>query len=340
MRAILLLSLSAAFLGAVGCGSVVALEGADPRSLDAGTAANDAASPTDAAPVDPTVCPTTPVTLPAGFTGASYTGGGWSVALGGGLLQPLVFTATGIDSVGKSKAAPDAAEIYALPGSSAFAVSEGFSDAATRSVRVFGEGFVERAALSVTNTNSVDLRREGISADNQIAYVSSSRGIPTVAIHSGDNACFNCEFVGVAGDSLYVIHDGALERRTLTTASPGTSVVARAVREPGREPPRLVGVAGRLVFFTQEDTAFVLDRETLAEAPFALESDELVRAVVERRDGTLDLFSVQSGEIAFASHRDSTGRMLARGEGYAAYGFANPTPCGFWVGGTHLPFER
>jgi hypothetical protein len=108
----------------------------------------------------------------------------------------------------------------------------------------------------------------------------------------------------------------------------------------GAEPPRLLGGTTRRLFLSHGENNVVLDWDTLAEAPFALESDELVRAVVERRDGTLDLFSVQSGEIAFASHRDSTGRMLARGEGYAAYGFANPTPCGFWVGGTHLPFAR
>ncbi len=342
MRPVLLLPLCALFVGAAACGSVVALEGGD-AGVDAGSSV-DASSTTPDASTEPafdeTTCPTTAISLPATFTGASYTGAGRSVALGGGLLQPFAFSQAGVTPVGEAVDAAGFAEIYALAGSRAFAVSEGFSDDATRKVRVFGAGFVEGPTVAVANGRFLDLRREGLSSDNQFAYVSSSQGIPVVAIHNANSACFGCDFVGVAGDSLYVVRDGALERRTLTTDSPGTSVVARTALEDGPEPPRLVGVGGRLLFLNVGERNLVLDRETLTEAPFAWESDELVRAVVEGRDGTLNLFSIQYGEIAFASHRDASGKMLARGEGLAAYGFAGGTPCGFWVGNRHIPFAK
>ncbi len=337
MRLLHLLPLSALIVGAAACGSVVALEEGPPRSVDAGSSV-DSSSPTDAGSVDPT-CPTTPVTLPAPYFYAAYTGGGRSVALGAGVLQPFVFSQAGVEPVADGVPAPGATVLYALPASSAFAVSGQFGG--ERSVRVFGEGFVEGPTVKVADTFSIDLRREGISSDGQVAHASSVDGAPAVDVHGSGTACVACDFVGAAGDALYVMRDGALERRRLTAASPGTDVVGRSPfpRDPQSEAPRLAGVAGRLLFLTEGERSLAVDRETLLEVPFAWEPGEFVTAVHDRRDGTFDIYSA-GVELASASHRDGTGRVLSRTEGHAVAAYAAATRCGFWAGGTHYPFAR
>ncbi len=349
---LVLLPLCALFVGAAACGSVAALEGGDTPTVDAGSAV-DGSSSTDGAtqpPFDATQCPRGPASLPAtpaeSYIGAAYTGAGTSIALGlPSAVRPFRFTPAGVVPSGDRAPAPlRGSTVRALPNSLAFTISEGFSDSETRTVKVFGPGYEELATLTESNARFEDLDREGISSTGQILYPFFGRGTAGVAIHEGSMLCMACTLAGVADTSLYVFREGYLERRPLTGATPGIIVDAKVPVpfEEGAEPPRLVGATSKLLFFTRRgrESVVVYDRETLAEAPFAWEPSEVPTGVVGQPDGTIDLFSIQHGEIAFASHRDSTGKVLARGESYAAYGPANPTPCGFWVEGTHFPFAR
>lgn len=342
--------LPALFVAASACGSVVALEGADPRAVDAGAAPSDAA--TDAAgepPFDESQCPRAAVALPAtreeSYAGAAYAGGGASVALGlSSTVQRFRFTPNGLAPDGDPAPAPlRGTTVRALPSSNAFTIAEGFSDAETRTVKVYGRGFTELTTLTERNARFEDIDREGISSAGQIVYPFFGRGTAGVAIDGGSVVCMACTLAGVADTSLYVFNEGFLEQRSLAGAFPGVDVDRKipVLYENGAEVPRLVGASAKLLFFTRgRERVTVYDRETLTEVPFAWEPSEVPTGVVARADGTLDLFSVQYGEIAFASHRDGTGNVLARGEGHAAYGFANPTPCGFWVGNQHIPFAR
>lgn len=346
---------SLAFIPALACGSVVTLEGADSTSTDAGPGL-DGSSSTDAATdaatepaFDASQCPRAQASLPAvpgeSYATTAYAGSGTSFALGSSGLRPFRFSPAGLIASGDAAPVPGVfGTLRALPSSNAFVLSEGFSDAATRTVKVFGPGFRELATLTETNARFEDVDREGISSTGQIFYPVFERGTAGVAIHNGGVVCSDCTLAGVADASLYVFREGFLERRTVAGETPGVVVDGKVpvAFEEGAEAPRLVGATSKLLFFTRSyrDSVTVYDRETLEEVPFAWEESEVPSGVVGQPDGTVDLFSLQFGEIAFASHRDGTGKMLTRGAGHAAYGPANPTPCGFWVGSTHFPFAR
>jgi hypothetical protein len=354
------------FVATTACGSVATVDtepsvsaqdagSTPPPAGDAGVPPTpDAAAPapfpfdTKDCPVDAVVPTVEPDLQPQG---AVYRGDGRSLVLydraGQAALQPYIFSGNGLTSAGPvtnldvGRTAKKA--IYPLSKTAThFAISDVLSDATNRLVTFFGPNDAALATVEERNTGYEDLYREGISDDGEIAYPDAINLQPVVRrVGSPDPVCVGCSLIGVVGGDLYVIHSGMLERRPFTRARPGNvAVIGTYWDDRSGVAPWIVGAVGQVLFLSTANSQWVVDRTSLAPVPYTLATSDRLEAVVPHGDGTIDAFSLESGEFAYASRRDASGAFLAKGQAYPAYGFANPTPCGFWVGNRHIPFAK
>jgi len=235
-------------------------------------------------------------------------------------------------------------------GADTWAATEGFSDAATRKVVAY-RGFSRLGSFEISNTNVTrSLYKEGLSPALDVVVFQNGKAVSSAPVTLGkDNwergastlCVADCELLWAKGDDvIFVKHaNGApsvIYRRAYSNL---TSDAASVTDETdGRE---IVAVTKSRIFFDgmyDERTPVVLDRNTLQAVPFTWEGYDDIRAVRERADGTFDIFSVYSGEIASAKHVSASGKVLAEGSGHAAYGATSAGECGFWIDGRLFPY--
>ena len=319
-------------------------------------------SPAPSAPVAPPA--PSPLSCPAagtGIAGASFVSS--SIALDaatyhlelpqdrGGLPQLVEGVWSG-STHAVSTTLPGArgmAELEKL-SSDLWGVTEGFSDAASRNVVVYRR-MIRLGSFLVPN-GSLDrtFLTEGISPDGSKVVYQSGRSVAVATVAGGDgwqrNArtiCVDdCELLWAKGDEVLMVRraSGAPEmlirRYYAAIDTPSLDVVDPTA---GR---KVVAVTTNRIFLgaSERNAPLVLDRATLTPVPFTWEPSDAIRAAQERTDGSFDIYSIYSGEIASAKHVSSTGRLLGEGEGRAMYGQVSVGACGFWSDGTLVPFAK
>lgn len=229
-----------------------------------------------------------------------------------------------------------------------WATTDQVTDSEKRTVVAY-RGMTRLGSFGVRNTNlERPTFREGMSPDGLTVVFGYGKQTFRAPVTAGDGwdksaiqVCVGCELLDAkAGEVLLSrqIEPGLvmLERRAY--ANLDETLVSGADPSNGR--PIAAITANRIFFDSPYDdlAPIVLDRATLTPVPFTWEADEDIRAVRERADGTFDVFSVFSGEIASAKHVSATGGLLASGDGHAAYGHVSAGACGFWIDGRLYPY--
>lgn len=332
---------------------------ATPPSTPTGSPSAPPPAPLPAPGPSPTACPTKAMSL-AGASGVTS-----SVALGNMTFHlemqraapPNVLAGlwSGASHAVAQRAAADrSANRVETLSADTWATTDQVTDAEKRTVVAY-RGLTRLGSFGVRNTNlERSTFREGMSPDGRtvvFGYGTQTFRAPVTAGDDWDKSATpilcggggGCELLDAkAGEVLvsYQVEPGLvmLERRAY--ANLDTSLVA--VRDPSNGRP-VAAITEHRIFFDSpyDDLApIVLDRATLVPVPFAWEAYEDIRAVRERADGTFDVFSVYSGEIASAKHVAADGTLLASGDGHAAYGQVSAGACGFWVDGRLLPYAE
>ncbi len=307
-------------------------------------------------PPAPLACPTT-VTELTGAAGVVST-----VALGTATYHLLASAALGSSvllegtwsgsthSVSKRESVGAQFALLEPLGAETWAASEGFSDTATRKVVAY-RGFSRLGSFEVPNVNRTRSSfKEGISPALDTVVFQNGNAVSRATVTLGkDNwertatplCVADCELLWAKGDDVLMVKhaNGApsvLYRRAFSNLA--TDAASATDETDGRA---VAAVTKNRIFLDgsyDERAPMVLDRATLQPVPFTWEGYDDIRAVRERADGSFDVFSVYSGEIASAKHVSATGQVLAEGSGHAAYGFVTAGECGFWVDGSLFPY--
>ena len=314
-------------------------------------------------PVPPLTTPPAPLACPTTVTELSGAAGVVStVALGTAtyhlLANPAVGSSVLLEGVWSgsthnvSKRERVGAQFSLLEplGAETWAAAEGFSDAATRKVVAY-RGFSRLGSFEVPNVNLTrGAYQEGISPALDVVVFQNGSAVSRATVGLGkDNwertattlCAADCELLWAKGDDVLMVKHASgapsvLYRRAFSDLA---TDAASATDETHGRP--VAAVTTNRIFFdgAHDDRApLVLDRATLQPVPFAWERSEDIGAVRERADGTFDVFSVYSGEIASAKHVSASGQVLAQGSGHAAYGSVTAGECGFWIDGRLFPY--
>lgn len=253
-------------------------------------------------------------------------------------------------AVAQRAAAEQSANQVEVLSADTWATTDQVTDSEKRTVVAY-RGMTRLGSFGVRNTSLERATlREGMSPDGMTVVFGYGKQSFRAPVTAGDGwekgavpLCAGCELLDAKAGEVLVSHQiepglVMLERRAYTDlASPLV-----AVADPSNGRPIAAITANRIFFDAPYDdlAPIVLDRATLTPVPFTWEAYEDIRAVHERPDGTFDVFSVYSGEIASAKHVSATGAILASGDGHAAYGHVSAGVCGFWIDGRLYPYAE
>lgn len=235
-------------------------------------------------------------------------------------------------------------------GKDTWAASEGFTDSFTRTVVAY-RGLDRLGSFEVRNGDfDRTYLSEGMSPSYDTIVFQDGGAVSRAVVGLGkDNwertaspLCVSrCDLLWAKGDDVLMVKHAAGAPSVLIRMSfSSLGTVAAEVTDPTAGRAVAAVTENRIFFDSSYDSLapIVLDRKTLAVVPFEWQGDDDIEAVRERTDGTFDVFSVFSGEIASAKHVAADGKVLLSGTGHAAYGQTSAGACGFWVGGRFLPY--
>ena len=327
------------------------------QPIPTGTSPAPSPSPTlPPAPSAPLSCPTKVTSLGGGGAIASSVALGaatfhlaWPVQGAAPELLAGTWNGTTHAVAARSTATRGTSVVEALSDGT-WGASEGFSDSATRTVTAY-RGLTRIGSFAVPNvTRERGFLKEGMSPDSsEVVYGTGSEVMVTKVVpgqggweKAATRLCSDgCELLWAKGADVLVVErarsrSAELVRRSF--ANLGGSAVRVADPTDGRA---VVAVTANRIFLDgQHDRLppIVLDRATLTPVPFAWDEHDEMTSVRERSDGSFDVFSIYSGEIATAKLVSAEGTVRRTGGGHAAYGQVTAGACGFWSDGRLFPF--
>lgn len=308
-------------------------------------------SPVPSPGPEPTSCPTAVSPLSGGSGITSSIALGTSTfhleAVRGGAPNVVAGLWSGATHTvaGRAVAERSATFVEALSGDT-WATTDSVTDSANRTVVAY-RGMTRLGSFNVRNTSlERSTFREGMSPDGRTVVFGSGKQTFRASVTAGDGwergaTALDFELLDAKSGEVLASHEVArgavlLERRAF--ANLDVAVVSVPDPSNGRS---VAAVTANRIFFDApyDDTSpIVLDRTTLAPVRFSWEAYEDIRAVHERADGTFDIFSVYSGEIASSKHVAADGTILSQDGGHAAYGQVSAGACGFWIDGRLYPY--